>query len=116
MKLFSPTSLPAETHQTPSLPPEGGEGRGKEASSVRVLVLSIFAPILGRGLKPGRSLERAREQRSRISMSRGAIMVFLILLMCIGFVQRASAHDPGLSSLAVKLNGSRLEAVATFAR
>jgi len=28
----------------------------------------------------------------------------------------ASAHDPGLSSVAMKLNGSRLEAVATFAR
>jgi len=33
-----------------------------------------------------------------------------------GFVETASAHDPGLSSVAVKLKGNRLEVLATFAR
>jgi hydrogenase/urease accessory protein HupE len=43
-------------------------------------------------------------------------VVFLLLLECIGSVEMACAHDPGLSSVAVKLEGSRLEVVATFAR
>jgi hydrogenase/urease accessory protein HupE len=41
-------------------------------------------------------------------------LVCVALLASLGLT--AHAHDPGLSSLAVKLNGSRLEAVATFAR
>ena len=38
------------------------------------------------------------------------------MVACFGLMGTASAHDPGLSSVAMKLNGSRLEAVATFAR
>jgi len=49
-------------------------------------------------------------------LSRAARVFCLLLLTCIAFVETAHAHDPGLSSMAVKLNGSRLEAVATFAR
>ena len=45
-----------------------------------------------------------------------ATVVCLVLPACVGFVETASAHDPGLSSVAVKLRGNRLEAVATFAR
>jgi hydrogenase/urease accessory protein HupE len=39
-----------------------------------------------------------------------------VCLMLFGFVGTLSAHDPGLSSVAVKLNGNRLDAIATFAR
>ena len=49
-------------------------------------------------------------------LPRAATHVCLGLSMFIGFVETASAHDPGLSSVTVKLNGNRLEAVATFAR
>ena len=45
-----------------------------------------------------------------------AKLVCVALVACFGLMGTASAHDPGLSSLAMKLNGSRLEAVATFAR
>jgi len=43
------------------------------------------------------------------------MVLCLAVLTCAGFVETASAHDPGLSSVTVKLNESRLEVVATFA-
>src|SRR5438876_10956627 len=50
------------------------------------------------------------------AMPKPAKFACLVIIGCIGFVGTMHAHDPGLSSLTVKLNGSHLEAVATFAR
>ena len=50
------------------------------------------------------------------SLPKWAKFVCLTLLACPGFVGTMSAHDPGLSSVAVKFNGNRLDATATFAR
>jgi hydrogenase/urease accessory protein HupE len=44
------------------------------------------------------------------------MVLCLVLTACIGFVETTHAHDPGLSSVTVKMNSNRLEAVATFAR
>ena len=37
-------------------------------------------------------------------------------VLCVGMVERVSAHDPGLSSITVNIQGERLKAVVTFAR
>jgi hydrogenase/urease accessory protein HupE len=55
-------------------------------------------------------------QFARNTLLKATKWVFLSLLECIGLVEMVCAHDPGLSSVAVKLEGSRMEAVATFAR
>lgn len=39
----------------------------------------------------------------------------LVSLLLIGLAASASAHDPGLSSLAMRYNGSRVDALVTFA-
>jgi hydrogenase/urease accessory protein HupE len=50
------------------------------------------------------------------SPRRAATVVSLAVLVWVAFLDTALAHDPGLSSVTVKLNRNRLEAVATFAR
>src|SRR5437870_2889148 len=62
------------------------------------------------------SFSRTFPQVARNRLLKPVKRVCLALLGCVGLVESASAHDPGLSSVAVRLNGSRLEAVATFAR
>ncbi len=43
-------------------------------------------------------------------------MLWLTVLLCTGLIDAACAHDPGLSTLTLKLHGAQLEASATFAR
>jgi len=91
-----------------------------------MIPLLVLSPLLRRGgrkkhspPKNVRSLRRFRRsaiQGARNRVLKPAKLVCVALLACIGFLETASAHDPGLSNVAVKLNGSRLEAVATFAR
>ena len=93
---------------------------------MRIHLSSVLFPLLRRGERKKtstpknlRSMGKFREIITQVAwnpLPRAATVVCLVLPTCIGFVETASAHDPGLSSVAVKLKGRRLEAVATFAR
>src|SRR3989442_11293083 len=129
MKILSRT-LPllgaAGSQQTPSPPSDGGEGRGEEGRCVRIHLSSVLFPLLRRGERKKnstpknlRSMQKFREIIAQVAwnpLPRAATLVCLVLPTCIGFVETASAHDPGLSSVAVKGKGRRLEAGATFPR
>jgi hydrogenase/urease accessory protein HupE len=55
-----------------------------------------------------------RDERKKNSAR--AKSAWVALLASLGLMETILAHDPGLSSVVVKLDGSRVEAVATFAR
>src|SRR6266404_7355449 len=95
----------------------------KTGAITRITESALQAPGGRRESAAGRIRLSRREDNQHGAMKifsrtllKPATVVCLVLPACIGFVETASAHDPGLSNVAVKLKGSRLEAVATFAR